>query len=277
VSVVLAAAATVIYLVAGVLYFTFVFTQRRGLHRAGQAVLWLAWAGHTAALVVWWLTQRQVPGLDFNSSLSVAAWALTGLYLLLSLRLPVMVLGALVAPLSAVMIVASALLPAHPTKIAPGLKLAWLLGHVLTAILGYAAFGLCFLAAVLYLVQEWHIKTKRLGPIFRRLPPLEALDHLGHTCLIIGFPLLTLAMITGAVYANYAAAGLWRWDPLVAATVIIWLLYAILLHGRLMAGWSGRRAAVLAVAAFGLLLISYLVLVFLAPGYHAAAPGGAGG
>ncbi len=276
-SVILAAAAVVIYLVSGAFYCLFVFRQRRWQNRAGNLVLWLAFGVHTAALIVWWVTQKKVPGLDFNSSLSVLAWALAGFYLLLNLRLRVMVLGALVAPLAAVMIIASQLLPPSPTKIAPGLKLAWLLAHVLTATLGYAAFFLNFLVSILYLVQEWHIKTKRLGPIFRRLPPLEGLDHLGHTSLIIGFPLLSLAMITGAVYANYAAEGLWRWDPLVAATIVTWLLYAALLHGRLVAGWSGRRAAILAVIAFAVLLLAYLVLVFLTPGYHGTVPGGAGG
>ena len=257
------------YILSGLLHFLFVFRQNRGYHGAGYGLLWAAWGLHTAGLILMWVQTGRFPALDFNMSLSFFAWALVGLYLILYIKLPVMVLGALVAPLAAVMTLASPLLPHTATKVAPGLKSIWLIVHVIIAITGNGAFALAFLVGLLYLIQERLIRTKRLGGAFRRLPSLEILDHVGYTCLIVGFPLLTLGMITGAVYAQYVLGAFWRWDVKEVWSLITWVLYAALLHGRLVTGWTGRRAAYFSVLAFMVLVFSYLGLTTLVDtSYH---------
>ncbi len=106
----------------------------------------------------------------------------------------------------------------------------------------------------MYLLQERQLKSKSLGTMYYRLPSLEFLDSLGHRALLVGFPLLTVGLLTGALYAQAAWGLVLTWDPALVLSLLAWLIYAGLLQARLTAGWRGRRAALLAVVGFGILL-----------------------
>ena len=120
-------------------------------------------------------------------------------------------------------------------------------------------------AIQLDLIQERQLKTKRLGAWFHRLPNLDVLDELNYRCLTIGFPLLTVGIITGAVWAQQAWGTYWSWDPKETWSLITWLLYAGLLHGRLTVGWRGRRAAIWALIGFGSVLFTFLGVNYVLP------------
>jgi ABC-type transport system involved in cytochrome c biogenesis permease subunit len=123
-----------------------------------------------------------------------------------------------------------------------------------------------FSASFLYLVQEKQLKTKKARLLFRRLPSLETLDDLNYRSLSWGFPLLTLGILSGAVWAQYAWGQFWLWEPRLVLSVLTWVLYALLLYYRT-AGWQGRRAAALTIICFAVLLVSFLG-VRLLPGRH---------
>jgi cytochrome c-type biogenesis protein CcsB len=142
----------------------------------------------------------------------------------------------------------------------PALKSNWLLVHVITCFFGYAAFGLAFGAAILYLARGF---TNRL-----QAPAPGLLDRLIYRAAVIGFIFLTLGILTGAVWAETAWGRYWSWDPKETASLITWLIYAALLHARLVQGWQGRPIAWLAVAGFGAVLFTYLGVSFLLPGLH---------
>ena len=107
-----------------------------------------------------------------------------------------------------------------------------------------------------------------MGFLFKRLPPLNKLDEMNYRILTIGFPFLTLGIITGAVWANYAWGSYWSWDPKETWSLITWLVYAGILHGRLTVGWRGRRAAVFCIIGFGCVLFTFLGVNLLLPGLH---------
>jgi cytochrome c-type biogenesis protein CcsB len=89
---------------------------------------------------------------------------------------------------------------------------------------------------------------------------------MNYQALKFGFPLLTLGIITGAVWADYAWGRYWGWDPKETWSLITWFLYAALLHQRLTVGWRGRKAAIMAIAGFGAALFTFLgVTYFQAP------------
>jgi ABC-type transport system involved in cytochrome c biogenesis permease subunit len=94
------------------------------------------------------------------------------------------------------------------------------------------------------------------------------LDELNYKCLTYGFPLLTLAIITGALWSEYALGSYWMWKPRQIWSLITWFLYAALLHGRLTSGWRGKRAALFSAGAFGVLLGSFLILNLMLGGGH---------
>ena len=120
----------------------------------------------------------------------------------------------------------------------------------------------------MYLIQERQIKRKTIGNFFKRLPSLETLDNINHYSLIYGFPLFTLGMITGAVYAQYALGSYWRWDPMEVWSLIIWVAYAVLLHERLAVGWRGRRAAWMSILCFVILIVLFLGSSIWFNSYH---------
>jgi cytochrome c-type biogenesis protein CcsB len=120
----------------------------------------------------------------------------------------------------------------------------------------------------MYLLQNRMLKSKRFTGLYQLLPSLDTLDKVNYTCLSIGFPLMTLGIISGAFWANIAWGTYWSWDPKETWALITWFLYAALLHGRLSVGWRGRTAALFSIVAFLFLLFTFLGVSLLLGGYH---------
>jgi cytochrome c-type biogenesis protein CcsB len=139
---------------------------------------------------------------------------------------------------------------------------------VTLAFLGDAAFALAFAISVMYLLREYQLKARRFGPTFRKLPPLEVLDSLNHRVITIGFLLLTLGIITGALWARKAFGSYLQGDPKEIWSIITWVIYAALLHGRLTVGWRGRRSAVMAIIGFAVLVFAFLGVNLFVSSYH---------
>lgn len=264
----LSGAVLALYLAGAVIYLAFALWQKRGLHSVGRLVLWAGFGLHTLALVLAWAEAGVFPALSLRQYLNLFAWALMGSMLLVNLRLQLMILGAVIAPLCSLMILAASALPISGAAASPLLKSLWVTLHVTLMLFGYGLLSLSFLSGVLYMVQERLIRRKRLGPVFQRLPSLNRLDMLQHRSLVAGFSFLTLGLITGALYAQVALGSYWRWDPKEVWSLITWLLYAGLLHARLVSGWRGFKGAVLSTAAFAALLFTFLGAGLILPGYH---------
>jgi cytochrome c-type biogenesis protein CcsB len=130
----------------------------------------------------------------------------------------------------------------------PLLQSRWNYIHIPVVILGYVAFFVAFAAAVLYLIQERELKAKRV--FHNQLPSLEVCDDLAYRSLAVGFPLMTLGILSGALWAQ--AQDKWGgWgDPKILITFLTWLIYLILIHYRLIAGWRGKKAAYLSIVGF---------------------------
>jgi cytochrome c-type biogenesis protein CcsB len=259
------------YFAATGLWLGFFLAQRENLCKWG---LWLLGGGlvfHSLALISRTWAAGYLPVATFGESLLVSAWALVAAFLFLYWRFPIKVLGALTAPLAALIVAGTLLLhPAHGT-VSPLLQSLWLTIHIILALLGNAALTLAFLAGIFYLVQERQLKAKKFGFFYRRLPSLEQLDALNYWCLTIGFPLLTAGIISGSLYAQHTMGKFWSWDPKEILTLIAWLIYAVLLHERLTVGWRGRRAAIMAICGFLVLVVTFVGANLWFGGYHSFA------
>ena len=97
----------------------------------------------------------------------------------------------------------------------------------------FVVFVLAFAGGVLYLVQERQLKRRTAGRFYRLLPSLDMLDRINYRSLTTGFPLLTLGIITGAIWAENAWGSYWSWDPKETWSLITWFIYAAFLHARL--------------------------------------------
>src|SRR4029079_7278329 len=109
-------------------------------------------------------------------------------------------------------------------------------------------------------------KGKRVDRRMRRLPSLETLDQLNYRALSWGFPLLTLGIVTGALWGKHSWGHFWSWEEREVFSLILWLLYAGLLQARLVAGWRGRRLATVTIIGFAVVLVSFVFGHVVFPG-----------
>jgi ABC-type transport system involved in cytochrome c biogenesis permease subunit len=107
-----------------------------------------------------------------------------------------------------------------------------------------------------------------MGSFLKKLPSLTALDNLNHFCLLGGFSLLTVGLALGLLFAKEMRGAFWTWGSKETWSLVSWFLYAILIHGRLATGWKGRKAAVGSVVGFGVILFTFFVIGYFAPGWH---------
>ncbi len=238
---------------------------------AGKTGRWLMRSGfclHCVSLALDFIEIGSTPVTTLHESLSFFAWCISGVFLLLDLRYGLTVLGAFVSPLTLLFMVVGSALPRRAGQIAPLLDSWWFPVHVGLAFLGNAFFAMAFIAGLMYLLQERMLKNKRLPLLFFRLPSLDTLDTLNFRCLTWGFPLMTLGIISGALWAHSAWGSFWRWNPKETWALISWFIYAALLHGRLAIGWRGRRAALLAIIGFLCLLFAFLGVNLLLSTLH---------
>ncbi|MBI5420558.1 MAG: c-type cytochrome biogenesis protein CcsB [Deltaproteobacteria bacterium] len=259
---------TLFYLVGALLYLYFIITLHERGARLGRMFLLIGVILHAAGFVARYFAAGYTPITNLFESLSFFAMAIVGVFLLTELRYNLRILGSFIAPLAFVFSIFAAFLPGEVARLAPALNSYWLPVHVILLFIGDAVFAIAFGAGIMYLLQEKEVKRKRLGAIFKRLPSLEVLDEINYKSLTIGFPLLTLGIITGSIWAEYAWGSYWSWDPKETWSLITWLLYAALLHGRLTVGWRGRKAAILAILGFCAVLFTFLGVNLLLPGLH---------
>jgi cytochrome c-type biogenesis protein CcsB len=151
----------------------------------------------------------------------------------------------------------------------PALKSNWLIAHVVTCFIGYAAFAVSFGISILYITRE--SKRDISGSAHSLLPDLRQLDEINYQMVLFGFLWLSLGIITGSVWADLAWGAYWSWDPKETWSLITWLIYAALLHARTMKGWRGNRVAWLSIIGFGCVLFTYFGVNFLLGGLHSYA------
>ena len=123
--------------------------------------------------------------------------------------------------------------------------------HGLTIMVSYAAFFFSAVSAILYLVQDSAIKRKLKGAVFNRLPSLSFLDRFNYRSICLGFPILTVSILAGFIRAKYMYGVYWHGcNPRHIYALMLWLIYAAILHVRLLAHLRGRKVALLSAAAF---------------------------
>jgi cytochrome c-type biogenesis protein CcsB len=262
--------AVVLYLgaSAGYLFFLLLSSQSNA-----PIPFWIAVAGfvsHSLSILHRAIFSGFFPLATSFDVLSFFSWLLVGIFLLIRYRDPSPIFGSIVTPLaSVVMIYASTLSYQIKEPLVPVLRSWWLPIHVTLALLGNGIFAVMAIGGLMYIFQERLIKTKRIGRLHRLLPSLETLDTINRHGLPLGFFLLTLGIISGALWAGSAWGFYWSWDPKETWSLITWFAYAAMVHQRMVLGWRGKRAAVLAILGFCLVMFTFLGVSALLGGHHA--------
>ncbi len=265
---------TFIYFTAFFLYLLMLVMARETLGRLATGTSLIGIAAHTVALILRWVESHRLgighaPLSNLYESLVFYAWAIMALYLILEWRTRNRSFGAFITPLAFLSMAYASFSPGISSQIQPlipALKSNWLITHVLTCFFGYAAFGLSLGLSVMYLIRGPDNPSKPSS--FQSLIPRRlVLDDLNYQMVVIGFLMLSLGIITGAVWAHSAWGRYWGWDPKETWSLITWFVYLLVLHSRLMTLWRGRLFAILSIVGFFCVLFTYFGVNYL-PGLH---------
>jgi cytochrome c-type biogenesis protein CcsB len=228
----------------------------------------LGFVNHTISIVYRYVVAGHLPVTSPHEAASFFAWSMVLVFFVIEFRYKPGLLGSFILPLVFAMMLVSSLLSRDIKPLSPTLQSYWLGIHTLFAFTANAAFALACVTGIMYLVQNHYLKSKHLGDLFSRLPDIQTLDYINHRLITIGFPLLTVAIITGAMWAESAWGSYWRWDPREVWSLVTWFIYALILHARLVAGWRGKRASILSIVGFVTILIAFFGIKFLQKGQH---------
>lgn len=226
------------YFVSSVLYLANLHIRQRYLAIYGTAAACVGIGLQTVRLAMQTAT-HSTPFANAQEAIFFLSWAIALVYLIVLIRFRLPAVGALAMPLS---LVALALVYRFAPSNAPLARDIWLRIHIAAIIASFALFILAFCSAIFYLVQNRLLKTKHLKGMFRRLPPLETIDSLGFYLAAVGFPLLTLAIVTGIVGVQMARLRSQVSGVQITAATTTWVVYGAYLLARNASGWRGKRA-----------------------------------
>ena len=240
-----------------------VVASPRALAQYGTYFTWLALVFLTACLVTRTFATGHGPFTNQYEFSVAFAWGMVLAYIYFEHKYHVRTIALLILPISLALLLYALTVGATANPLVPALQNNLLLTiHVAVAIVAYGAFSISFAAAILYLIQP---EGGRPG-----LPKPALLDEIGYRAVIIGFPLLTMTVVLGAVWAEIAWGTYWSWDPKETASLLTWLIYGAYLHARVARGWVGRRAAWLLVVGFASVLLTFFGNLFFG-GLHSYA------
>jgi cytochrome c-type biogenesis protein CcsB len=268
---------TFAYLLCALLYLSGVIFRRRTIMLWGSVTGAATLAIQMAGIILRWWESYQIgyghaPLSNLYESLVFAAWAIMLIYLVMEYRTKQRALGVFPALFAFLAMAYASFSTGVNSKIQPllpALKSNWLIAHVVTCFIGYAAFAISFGISILYIARKSRQETSGGAPSL--LPDLRQLDELNYQMVLFGFLWLSLGIITGSVWADLAWGTYWSWDPKETWSLITWLIYAALLHARSMKGWRGNRVAWLSIIGFGCVLFTYFGVNFLLGGLHSYA------
>ncbi len=263
-----------IYLVCFLGYLIFTTSQNRLMGSVSTVLLTIGLILHSGGLVSRWLETHQtgygyVPLSNMYESLIFFSWTIVLIYFIIELKYRQRIIGLFVTPFAFLAIALTSIIPgidAKITPLVPALQSNWLAIHVITCFFGYASFAVSFGISILFLIRE-KSEEKKKGRL-KWLPEASLLDEINYKSIIIGFPMLTLGIITGAAWANYAWGTYWGWDPKETWSLITWFIYAAFLHARFTRDWKGRKAALLSIFGFAAVLFTYFGVNYLISGLH---------
>lgn len=220
-------------------------------------LLYAGFIAHLLSTIHLAVNMKYLPLTNMQESLSFFSLAIVGAFIYFEKKYKVTTLGSFIVPVALIMLVASSSLHSEVRQLPPILQSNWFWFHALLAFASYACFTIAAGVAVMYLLQRYFLKTKQLGALFQKLPSLDTMDNISYSCLTFGWPLLTVAIISGSIWSEKAMGSYWIWDSKQTWSLIIWFIYAALLHGRITIGWRGKRAAILSIVGFILVLFTF--------------------
>ncbi len=255
------------YVAAAISYAAYSLFRKEWIGYNSTLLFFLGFLSNIATLTARTIEVHHAPFSNLYESMIFFSALVALIYLILEFRYKTKMFGVFLSVFLSLSFFVTNLLPFRMKvyeNLNPALQSYWLEIHVATMFVGYSAFAISFIAAVLYLAKsEWPN-----GLMLKYLPNASVLDNLSYKSIAWGMPFLTIGIVTGAVWANYTWGSYWSWDPKETWSLITWLIYAAYLHARITRGWKEKKAAILAIAGFLSMAFLYWGVSFVLPGLH---------
>lgn len=242
------------YALGAALYLVCLVRPRATLAWAARAAIAGGLLLHGAALCIQFAGQGGAP-LGIGQGFSTVGFLLLTIFLFLDLRHRIPAIGAFLTPVALGVLFPGLLLGGGHAVLSDAMRRPLLPLHIAIALLGLASLTVAAGVGGMYLLMERQMKGKQFGLLFSRLPSLQVLDDINRRLVLAGFVALSITLVTGVFFSG--ARMLWHWGPREIATLIAWTLFGGLMQARVFAGWQGRRVALLTLAGFCVLLVSF--------------------
>jgi ABC-type transport system involved in cytochrome c biogenesis permease subunit len=248
---------TAIYAVAWAWHLRGWRSSSIGQTRIAVRVLWVGWLLHVAMVGLRWVRAEHVPMLSAFEFVTFFGLLVIGVFLLFAIKERNQMLGVFLLPVGLMLMLYAAFMP---KLVEPELLIfdsLVLKLHILTTLIGYAAWTITFAASVSFLYLE---RAQKGNP--------RMFDQMAYRGAFFAFCFMTLGIITGSLWSDKVFGQLWFWDPKETWSFITWLIFMAYLHARYTLEWRGRRAAILAIVGFAALVFTYVGVDFLLPQIH---------
>lgn len=258
-------AALVLYSLAALAYITFFISRKERYSGIGSWLTRFGLVFHTIALAMRTVETSYLPLTNQYEFATSFAWGISLFFVGFEWKYKIRTLGVFASPLILMVTFYAAMQSSAVKPLMPALQSNWLFFHVSTAIFSYGAFAIACAVSVMFLIRD---RLREDEFTARHMPQAKILDSISYKAITFGFFMLTIVIITGAIWAERAWGRYWQWDPKETWSFITWVIYALYLHVRINRGWKNKKAALYAVIGFIAILFTYIGVNTLLAGYH---------
>ena len=249
-----------LYFAAAVLQFVGTLFKKDKVAKIAWLVFLAGLAAQTLYLIVRGVTARRLPLSNQFEFATAFAWGIALMLLIVRLRLKADWLSVAVMPVVFLVLSYAALQPRELTELMPALRSAWFGFHIGSAVFSYSAFIIAGCVGLRYLIVSKKGSADELK--------LHQMDYLSYRMIALGFLLLTVTILSGALWAEQAWSAFWTWDPKEVWALITWIIYAVYLHLRLRGRRKGTMMAWYAMIAVPVVLFTFAGVNTIMPGLH---------
>ena len=248
-----------IYLMCTLLYLVHVLFKSERIGKAATLLTFVGLLVHSAGFIARWIESYQagmghLPIRGTYECLTFSACMLVLFYLAIELKIKTRTFGIFIMPIAFLLMVYATMSSRMSNQILPMpevLQGNYINYHLSSCFIGYAAFTVSFVASVVYLFM----REGKGSTLLSR----QTLDDISYKMIAIGFVMYSILIVTGMLRSKIIWGSYWQWDQVQTWSLIAWLVYAVLLHGRFTWKWSGTLTAILSIIGFAFSIISFLV------------------
>ena len=266
-------AATSFYIISSVIYvYCFIFKNEERIKYALNSAI----AGlllHSVSIAMRWIETQHGPYINMYEVLSQVVWFCVAMFLLVQNKYEKLkITGFVVMPVSFLIMGIGSTFSRDIQMIPASLLSFWLLPHAGFATLAFGSILIATGIAILYILKERSENQKKDShspdAYYERFPPLKAMDELMYRFVGSGLIFLTIMIATGGIWANQTWGRYWGWDPIETWSLISWFMYAVCMHLRMNAGWSGKKLAWFIIFSLFVLAFSLFGVGYVYSGLH---------